>query len=833
MHNLNPLYVIYLLATLLILIIFMGFIGPACAAEQFNIRAVELDSPDQSVADLSAFADADGQPAGVYRVSVFINDAPQPEAEEIRFTLDKNHALAAQITPAMLKRWGVNTEAFAPLRIVRPDAPVENIAAIIPGFASTLRFTTLQLHVSVPQAAMDSRVRDWVDPAKWDEGVPALFLNYSTSGGISKNDASDDSQNLYTSLQSGLNLGPWRLRNDSTWNVDDNNGSSWQSVNTWLQRNIPQLKSQLAIGDSVTSADIFDSVQFRGVQLASDDNMLPDSLRGFAPVIRGIAQSSAQVIIRQNGYIIYQVYVPPGAFTINDLYPTSGSGDLEITIKEADGSERSFVQPFSAIPLMQREGQLKYAVTAARYRSNTPGGSEPDFVQSTALYGLKNAITLYGGTIYSNNYQSAAFGLGFGFGLLGSLSVDATAAQSVNDRHITRNGQSYRAQYAKNVQATGTSFTLAAYRYSTGGFYTFQEANDARSSDDDGWRQRYNKREKMQLDLNQRLFDNGSIFLSAFQQRYWGMSGYERTLSTGWSGNINSLNLSLTYSYSEFPGSAKAADRQLAFNVQIPLSRLLPNAWASYGITAAKRGDVRQTAGINGTALADNNLSYSLQQSYTSHGTGNAGNINASYKGPYGELSGGYGYDRHMRQINYGLKGGIVAHPYGVTFAQSLGQSLAIVRAPGAKDAKVENNTGVYTDWRGYAVVPFLNPYKNNRIALRTETLEEDVDITNAVQTVIPTTGAVVLADFNTRTGKRVLMRLSYQGQPVPFGAEATLKSGGSGIVGKGGEVYLTGVPEEGEITVNWNGVHQCMAHYRLPARAQNTPVVDVKQECS
>ena len=37
--------------------------------------------------------------------------------------------------------------------------------------------------------------------------------------------------------------------------------------------------------------------------------MLPDSMKGFAPVIRGTAHSNARVIVRQNGYVIYQNYV--------------------------------------------------------------------------------------------------------------------------------------------------------------------------------------------------------------------------------------------------------------------------------------------------------------------------------------------------------------------------------------------------------------------------------------------------------------------------------------------------------------------------------------------
>ena len=144
----------------------------------------------------------------------------------------------------------------------------------------------------------------------------------------------------------------------------------------------------------------------------------------------------------------------------------------------------------------------------------------------------------------------------------------------------------------------------------------------------------------------------------------------------------------------------------------------------------------------------------------------------------------------------------------------------------------MQNNTGVYTDWRGYAVVPYVNPYKKNRIALDTSTLGDEVDIDTAVQTVTPTQGAVVMADFNTRVGRRVLMTLYYRGLPVPFGAQAKLKEGGSGIVGDDGQVYLPGVPQEGEIAVNWNGVQQCAVHYRLPEQENQPPVITVTQEC-
>ncbi|MFY3767739.1 fimbria/pilus outer membrane usher protein, partial [Escherichia coli] len=146
----------------------------------------------------------------------------------------------------------------------------------------------------------------------------------------------------------------WRLRDYSTWNYynsDENRHSEWEHINTYLERTVIPLKGRLTVGDSYTSSEIFDSLPFRGAQIASDDNMLPDSMKGFAPTIRGIAKSNAQVTIKQNGYSLYQSYVPPGAFAINDLFPTSSSGDLTVEVKETDGSISRYSVPYSAVPL--------------------------------------------------------------------------------------------------------------------------------------------------------------------------------------------------------------------------------------------------------------------------------------------------------------------------------------------------------------------------------------------------------------------------------------------------------------------------------------------------
>ena len=125
------------------------------------------------------------------------------------------------------------------------------------------------------------------------------------------------------------------------------------------------------------ASTFFDGINFRGAQLASDDNMLPDSQRGFAPVIHGIARGTAQVTIKQNGYDIYNSTVPPGPFTINDIYAAGNSGDLQVTIKEADGSTQIFTVPYSSVPLLQREGHTRYSITAGEYRSGNAQQEKP------------------------------------------------------------------------------------------------------------------------------------------------------------------------------------------------------------------------------------------------------------------------------------------------------------------------------------------------------------------------------------------------------------------------------------------------------------------------
>ncbi len=231
----------------------------------------------------------------------------------------------------------------------------------------------------------------------------------------------------------------------------------------------------LRIGDTYTTGDVFDSIQFRGVQLMSDDEMLPDSQRGFAPTIRGVAQCQSDRLSAR--VCDLRDLCVAGAFAISDLYPTSQSGDLEVT--ESNGAVRTFTQPYSAVPYMLREGRGKFSLSVGRYHLGESVRS-PEFLQGTLFYGLTAGFTLYG-TQLARDYQAWALGLGRGFGEFGSLGgCHQAVTRTPSGKRYT--GHSLRAQYQKNFVSSGTAFSLASYRYSSSGYYDFAEASALESA---------------------------------------------------------------------------------------------------------------------------------------------------------------------------------------------------------------------------------------------------------------------------------------------------------------------------------------------------------------
>ena len=829
----------------------------------FNPRFL-ADDP-AAVADLSGFEKGQELPPGTYRADIYLNDGYMTTRDITFNAAEKGHGLAPCLTRGQLASMGVNTAAIAGIDVLAADACVPLTEMIKD---ATTRFDAGQqrLYLTVPQAFMGNRARGYIPPELWDHGINAGLLNYNFTGNNVHNDVGGSSNYAYLNLQSGLNLGAWRLRDNTTWSYSSSGSSTtnenkWQHINSWLERDITLLRSRLTLGDSYTNGDVFDGINFRGAQLASDDNMLPDSQKGFSPVIHGIARGTAQVSVKQNGYEIYQSTVPPGPFTINDLYAAGNGGDLQVTIKEADGSSQVFTVPYSSVPVLQREGHTRYAATAGEYRSGSNQQEKPKFFQGTLLHGLPAGWTLYGGTQLADRYRAFNLGVGKNMGELGALSLDITQANATLPDDSEHQGQSVRFLYNKSLTDTGTNIQLVGYRYSTHGYFSFADTTYSRMSGynvatqdgvievkptfTDYYNLAYNKRGKIQASITQQLGRTATLYLNGSHQTYWGTGKADQQLQAGLNTAVNDINWTLSYSLTKNAWQ-QGRDQMLAVNVNIPFSHWLrsdsKSAWrhasASSSMSNDLHGRMSTLAGLHGTLLEDNNLSYSMQTGYAGGGEGNSGGTGyaaLNYRGGYGNANVGYSRSDGIKQLYYGLSGGVLAHADGVTLSQPMNDTVVLIKAPGADNVKVENQTGVQTDWRGYAVLPYATEYRENRVALDTNSLADNVDLDDAVVSVVPTHGAIARAEFKAHVGLKLLMSLIYNGKPVPFGALVTpAGSQGSSIVADNGQVYLSGMPLAGKVLAKWGeGPNaSCEADYSLPPESKNQALSQLSAVC-
>ncbi|TXE24852.1 fimbrial biogenesis outer membrane usher protein [Serratia marcescens] len=810
------------------------------AREYFNPAFLGKDAG----VDLSAFERLGYIPPGRYPVDIYMNKN-KVETRSLNFREHQGNTVP-ELTLSQLNDWGVNVKGIAAIQGKPMDTVVSDLPALIPQSAVTFDFSHLRLDVSIPQASMQPSVRDRVDPSLWDEGIPVLLMNYNVNGskGVYDNlSGRSNTQNLFATFRNGINAGPWRLRSTQTYTwththygngvSDDASRRQWHASDTYLQRDVQFLRGELTAGESSTGGEVFDGIPFRGVQLVSDNAMLPDSMQGYAPVITGTANSNALVTVTQNGYTVYQTTVAPGPFRITDMYAAGNSGDLTVTVREADGTTHVSRQAYSTLPIMQRSGGARYEVTLGQYYGGnvTDGARSSTFGMATLVYGLPHNVTAYGGGLLASHYQSAVVGTGVSLGVIGAMSMDVTLSRAQlpgmgAHTDAWKTGQSYRVRFSKDLMATGTGIDLAAYRYSTQDYYSFSDINSMGYPLSDGqvpWALG-RRRSTMQVNLRQSVGRLGSLYLSASQTRYWEGGRTDTNLSSGYNMMIKGVSVGLNYSidrikkFGEYP-----QNRQLSLNMQIPFSlfgpqQALQNINASYGMTHDGQGRVNQTTGVNGILL-DNRLSWGAQQSWGNANQQPASSFYLGYQGSNGNASVGYSQSGTYKNYNYGVSGGVLVHQHGVTLARNLSDGAVLVRAPGVSGATVSN--GIQTDWRGYAVVPAVTPYRRNSISIDPSTLPDGADIEQTSQSLYPTRGAVVMADYHVRIGGQLLMTLLRNGLPLPFGATVSLVGSdiqATGIIGDGGRVYLTGMPPKGRLQAKWGNTpeQQCRASYHV-----------------
>jgi outer membrane usher protein len=790
--------------------------GPQPPAHvRFNTAFIQgSDQPP----DLKAFLDGASVVPGTYRVDVFINRALSGRRDITFMPNPATGAIEPCLTLDMLMQLGLDPQRLEGANAAQPPDACFDLPARIEFAHIDYQPNNLRLNISVPQAAMSRSAKGYVPPELWDEGQTAGFLNYSFSGSR-RSQRGQSADQYYLGLRNGLNLGAWRLRNESSLVYGDAQPYRFRSNRTFVQRDVTAFNSQLTLGEIFTDSQVFDSVRFLGASLASDDGMLPDSLRTYAPIIRGIAETNAIVEVRQNGFMLYSGNVSPGPFEISDIYPSGSNGDLEVTVIEADGRRRVFIQAYASLPIMVPEGAFRYSLAAGEYDSNQVNGVAPHFASGTLIYGLSDRVTGFGGMQMAEAYQAGNLGTGINTGF-GAVSADVTHSIS-QQREQTLSGQSVRLRYANTLQMTHTTLAVAGYRYSTDQYRTFDEHVDELSAR--GGRYGSGRaKDRLELNVTQALPDvSGSLTLTGSEQRYWDRTGKTRQLYLSYNASWHSLSYNLSVERNQtFDRSGQSeTDHRIALTLSFPLGSNPGASRVAFNAVRDSAGDYNAQAGLNGQFFEDRDTFYSVQAGHDNRsGSSGFGKLNTTT--PYGRFDVGYGQGSQYRTVSVGAAGSVVAHAGGVNLGQTLGETFALIQVKDVGGARLANYSNVQTAGNGFAVLPYAQPYRTNWISLDTRQLGADVELENAVTQIVPRRGAMPLVAFKAAVGRRVQFELRRaDGNKLPLGAVVEDERGKVlAAVDPTSRALVLSDEDHGVIKVSWSD-QQCSAAFSLPPR--------------
>lgn len=798
----------------------MLVVGSQSHATEFNSSFLSIDGTTD--VDLSQFSQADFTLPGEYMLEVQVNDlfyGLQP----IEFVaLDASGAGKPCLRAELVAQFGVKPSLAKDLPRFHGGRCVD--LAAIEGVTVRYLKGDGRLRITIPQAALEFTDGTYLPPERWSDGIAGAMLDYRVIANTNRSFGSGGRQTnavqAYGTI--GANWGAWRVRGD--YQAQSNVGNTVYADRTfrfsrlYAFRALPSIQSTVTFGDDYLSSDIFDTFALTGASIRSDDRMLPPSLRGYAPLISGVARTNATVTVSQQGRVLYVTRVSPGAFALQNIN-TSVQGTLDVAVEEEDGSVQRFQVTTAAVPFLARTGQFRCKAAVGKPRRFGGAGITPFFGFGEAAYGLPFDVTVYGGFIAASGYTSIALGVGRDFGTFGAVSADVTHARArLWWNGATRHGNSYRINYSKHFDGLDADVRFFGYRFSERDYTNF-----AQFSGDPTAYGLANSKQRYSATMSKRFGDTSAYF-SYDQTTYWERASEQRvgvTLTRAFSvGALRNLNVSVSAFRTQ---SAGASGNQVSVTATLPIGgrhTVTSNLTTGNGSTS-----------VNAGYLYDDPAGRTYQISAgTTDGRASA---NASFR----QRTSAYQLTAQASTVANGyaaasleVDGSLVATQYGIAAHANgnAGDTRLLVSTDGVRDVPL-SGTLTHTDSRGYAVLDGISPYNVYDAAVNVEKLPLEVQVSNPIQRMVLTDGAIGFVQFSAARGSNLYLTLTdAAGKPLPFGASVQDAANGKelGIVGEGGAAYLTQVQPKSSLVVRAGERTLCTID-TLPNRLQleGTPI--------
>lgn len=788
------------------------------SAVEFNTNII--DAEDRANIDFSRFENEGYIPPGVYALNLSLNNQELYNEISVPYYLKEiQNEDGTQSTislpcfsPKYVKLLGLTPAAIEKLDSWN-DGQCTDFSRL-GGVELQGDLGLFHLNVMVPQPLLEYSDSTWLPPSRWDDGIAGLMVDYNASASTTRYQNGNKTQYASVNGTTGFNLGPWRLRADYQGSFNENQSQHTTSRQTrfdwnrlYLYRALRDWRATLTLGENYINSDIFESWRYTGASLLSDERMLPPKLRGYAPEIRGIAETNARVTVTQQGRVLYESTVPAGPFTIQDL-DSSVRGTLDVAVTEQNGNVQRFQVNTAEVPYLTRPGQIRYKLVSGRPRIDMHKMEGPIFAAGEMSWGLSNRWSLYGGTILAGDYNALALGVGTDMLQFGTVSLDVTESMATLPDEDRKMGKSWRVSYSKRFDDLNTDVQFAGYRFSERDYMTMDQYLESRYRD---WKTGREK-ELYTVNLNKNFSELGSSASVSYSRRtywdkepsdYYSISYNQYFDAFDWKG----LSVGVSAARSDYDGRDNDSI-YLRFSVPLDQGSVSYN-----GGYSNKR--VTQTVGYQGRVGELDN--YSLTAGMTQGGG----------RSSEGQFSGYYSHQGQMANLSANVSsvsgdyssvgvsayGGLTVTAKGAALHSGgyNGSTRLMVDADGVADVPVDSGRTHTNAW-GIGVVSGISSFYRNTTRIDVNHMPDDVEATQSVVESALTDGAIGYRRFEVLKGERQFAVITQaNGNYPPFGASIVNAKGRElGIISDGGLVWLSGVATGEKLDVTWSGKNQC-----------------------
>lgn len=556
-------------------------------------------------------------------------------------------------------------------------------------------------------------------------------------------------------------------------------------------------------GDLISSALPWSrSVRLGGVQWRRNFALQPELTTFPVAQLRGSALVPSALNLYVNGVQQLSSAVPAGPFEVNQVAGISGAGEARIVTRDALGREELKVVSLYVDTRLLAPGLFDYSAEAGVLRrdfgSSSFGYASQPVASGSARYGLSSLVTL------EAHGEAAAGLLNAGGGVLASLDgrgvLSATLAVSAGR---ARGGL---AALGYQYLGRGTGIDVYSMRASPG--YGDLAARDGSPI----------TRAIDRVALSAALFGGQSLGLSYVGYKSSAASAHIASLSWG-----ATLGQRIFVSASAFQDLRQRASRGVYLN----LSFAFGNRTSASAGGGRQSGVARRALQLMRSPALDGGIGWDLQHSRSGSGALSQGQV--QYLGSYGRIGALAQVSEGNRTATIDASGALVLMDGTLAATRQVGSGFALVSTGVAGVPVIHENRRIgVTDAGGHLLVPNLNAYGSNRVAIDVAELAADARVAITSMNVVPRQLSGVLARFPVERYRAasVLLR-GADGAPLAPGTPLRHReSGQETIVGHDGIAFVENLGENNTLDVG-QGETACTVTFSYQrAEAHTLPTI-------